>query len=281
MNRRRGFLNTLMHLLFLGGMVLALLPGFLVLVWVVQAGLPALSWEFFTQPPRELMRAGGIAPALGGTLMLMAGTLLAAVPVGVGAAVYLNEYAPDSLLTHMVVAGIRNLAAVPGVVFGLFGLTVFVLGLHLGISVLAGSLTLALMVLPVVVDAASVALQAVPAEVREAACALGASPWQVVRRAVLPAAGGGILTGVIMAVTRAAGEAAPILFTAVAFRRPDVPLNPFERVMALPYHLYVLATEVPGMPHARIMGAAVLLVSLTVGVNLIATAVRARFRRTG
>lgn len=268
----------MMQALLAGAMVLALVPGLLLAGWVVRTGLPALTLEFLMAPPRDLMRGGGIAPAIGGSLLLMLGTVLAAVPLGVGAAIYLAEYAPDTALTRLVMAGIRNLAAVPGVVFGLFGLTVFVLGLRLGISVLAGSLTLALLVLPLVVGAADAALQAVPREVREAAAALGATRWQAVTRAVLPAAAGGIVTGVILAVARAAGEAAPILFTAVAFRRPDVPLHPLERVMALPYHLYVAATEVPGLPRARIMGAAVVLVALVMGVNLLAAALRARLR---
>lgn len=275
----RHLTDRLMGLLLGAAMALALVPGLLILAWIVRDGAPALTWAFLTEPPRDLLRSGGIAPAIGGSLLLVLGTVLVAVPLGVGAAIYLSEYAADHRLARLVAAGIRNLAAIPGVVFGLFGLTVFVVGLGLGVSVLSGSLTLALMVLPLIVGAADEALRAVPRDLREAAYALGASPWQVVWRAVLPAAAGGILTGVVLAVARAAGEAAPVLFTAVAFRRPDLPLNPFERVMALPYHLYVSATEVPGMPRARIMAAAVVLVAVAVGVNLVATALRARCQR--
>lgn len=274
----RRALDRCMRALLTGAAALALVPGLLLLGWTVRVGAPALTVAFLTQPPRDLMRAGGIGPAIGGSLLLVVGTLLAAVPLGVGAAIYLREYAGESAAARLVSACIRNLAAVPGVVFGLFGLTVFVLGLRLGVSVLAGSLTLALLVLPLVVGAAEAALAAVPRELREAAAALGATPWQVVTRAVLPAAAGGLVTGIMLAVARAAGEAAPVLFTAVAFRRPDVPLGLRERVMALPYHLYVTATEVPGVPRVRIMGAAVVLVALVVGVNLLAAALRARWR---
>lgn len=253
---------------------LAALCGLALVGWVAAQGLPALSWEFLTAPPRQLMRAGGIGPATGGTLLLVAGAVLVSVPLGVGTAIYLNEYAPPGPLPRAVRLAVRSLAGLPPVVFGLFGLTAFVFGLGLGPSVAAGSLTLGLLVLPTVAAAAEAALRAVPRGYREAALALGATRWQMVRRAVLPAALPGIATGVALAVARAAGEAAPILFTAAAFRRPDVPLSLTSRVMALPYYIYVTAMHIPDLPPARIYGAALVLLALTVGVSLVALALR-------
>ena len=199
--------------------------------------------------PRAGMKEGGILPAIVGTLLLTLGTALAAVPIGVGGAIYLSEYARDNALTRSIRLAIVNLAGIPSIVYGLFGLGMFVLFLRFGTSILAGSLTLAIMTLPVVISTAEEALRAVPTEFRTVVLSLGGSRWQAVKTVVLPQAMPGIITGVILGLLRAAGETAPILFTAAAFYLPRLPRSPFDQTMALPYHLYVISTQVPG--HAR------------------------------
>jgi phosphate transport system permease protein len=261
--------------------LMTVLPIVLVVGYIVYQGLPALSWEFLSSVPRAGMREGGIWPAIVGTLYLTLGTAIVAVPLGVAAAVYLAEYASDNRLTRLIRIAIINLAGIPSVVYGLFGLGLFVLFLQLGTSVIAGSLTLAIMTLPVIISTAEVALRAVPQSFRVVSISLGGTKWQTIWRVVLPQALPGILTGVILGLERAAGETAPILFTAAAFFLPRLPETIFDPTMALPYHLFVIATQVPGMPIAIQYGTALVLLVFVLSMNLAATLLRswARARR--
>lgn len=253
-------------------------PIILVVGLILWRGAPAISSEFLTAMPREGMRAGGILPAIVGTFWLTLGTAVVAVPFGMGAAIYLSEYATDSRWTRAIRIAIINLAGIPSVVYGLFGLGLFVLFLNFGTSILAGSLTLALMTLPVIISTAEEALRAVPQSFRVVSISLGGTQWQTVRRIVLPQALPGILTGVILGLERAAGETAPILFTAAAFFLPRLPSSPFDATMALPYHLFVISTQVPGMPITLQYGTAAVLLVFVLGMNLLATILRSRAR---
>ncbi len=254
------------------------LPIFLLVGFIVVQGAPAVSWEFITTPPHDGMRAGGVEPALVGTLLLTLGTAIFAVPLGVAVAIYLAEYARDSLFTRLIRLAIINLAGVPSVVYGLFGLGLFVIFLRFGTSILAGSLTLAIMTLPVIISTAEEALRAVPQSFRIVSQALGGTRWQTVRRIVLPQALPGILTGVILGLERAAGETAPILFTAAAFFLPRLPRSIFDQTMALPYHLFVISTQVPGMPIHIQYGTALVLLIFVLSMNALAATLRSRFR---
>ncbi len=261
--------------------ILTVAPIVLVVGYIVFQGLPAISWEFLSAAPRAGMRAGGIWPAIVGTLYLTLGTGVVAVPLGVAAAVYLAEYAPDNTLTRLIRIAIINLAGIPSVVYGLFGLGLFVLFLNLGTSIVAGSLTLAIMTLPVIISTAEVALRAVPQSFRVVSISLGGTKWQTIWRVVLPQALPGILTGVILGLERAAGETAPILFTAAAFFLPRLPETVFDPTMALPYHLFVISTQVPGMPVSIQYGTALVLLVFVLSMNILATLLRsyARARR--
>jgi phosphate transport system permease protein len=228
--------------------------------------------------PRGGMREGGILPAIVGTLLLTLGTAIVAVPIGVGGAVYLSEYAKDSMLTRMIRLAIVNLAGIPSIVYGLFGLGMFVLFLRFGTSILAGSLTLAIMTLPVIISSSEEALRAVPGEFRLVNAGLGGTRWQGIRNIVLPQALPGIITGVILGLLRAAGETAPILFTVAAFYLPRLPRSPFDQTMALPYHLYVISTQVPGMPARIQYGTALVLLVLVLSLNVLASLIRRHFR---
>lgn len=254
-------------------------PILLVIGLIVVQGLPALSWEFISTAPRNGMKEGGILPAIVGTILLTLGTALVAIPVGVGGAVYLSEYAHDTKLTRTIRLAIVNLAGIPSVVYGLFGLGMFVLFLQFGTSIIAGSLTLAIMTLPIIITTSEEALRAVPAEFRTVNISLGGTKWQGIRRIVLPQALPGIITGVILGMLRAAGETAPILFTVAAFYLPRLPSSPFDQVMALPYHLYVISTQVPGMPPRQQYGTALVLLILVLSLNVSATLIRSYFRR--
>jgi phosphate transport system permease protein len=256
-----------------------IIPIFLVIAFIVVNGISAISWEFLTQPPREGMTEGGILPAILGTILLMAGTAIAAIPLGIGAAIYLAEYAGNNRLTRAIRLAIVNLAGIPSIVYGLFGLGAFVLFLSFGTSILAGSLTLGLMTLPVVISTAEEAILAVPSEFRVVSLSLGATRWQTIRRQVLPHALPGILTGVILGLGRAAGETAPILFTVAAFYLPELPRTVFDQTMALPYHLYVIATQVPGMPLSIQYGTALVLLLIVLSLTLVATIIRTAMRR--
>ncbi|HNX69292.1 MAG TPA: phosphate ABC transporter permease PstA [Candidatus Omnitrophota bacterium] len=255
-----------------------IVPVIVIFVILIQKGLPAINWQFLTAMPRMGMRAGGIFPAIMGTLYLVAGTILVALPLGLLAAIYLVEYARKNFLTRMIEVAIVNLAGVPSVVYGLFGMGLFVIFLKFGVSILAGSLTLAIMILPVVITSAKEALQTVPRSFREASLALGVSKWETIRCVVLPNALPGILTGTILGISRAAGETAPILFTVAAFYLPRLPKSVFDQCMALPYHLYVLSTQVPNVKPALQYGTALALVGMVFLLNLIAIIVRAYIR---
>ena len=254
-------------------------PILLVIAVIVARGAGAISWEFLTAMPHGGMKEGGIFPAIVGTLVLTLGTALAAIPVGVGGAIYLAEYARDNWLTRAIRLAIVNLAGIPSVVYGLFGLGLFVLFLQFGTSLLAGALTLAIMTLPIIISTAEEALRAVPTEFRTIIASLGGTRWQGIRRVVLPQAFPGIITGIILGLLRAAGETAPILFTVAAFFLPRLPHSPFDQTMALPYHLYVISTQVPGMPFSIQYGTALVLLVLVLSMNVLATITRSYFRR--
>jgi phosphate transport system permease protein len=251
------------------------------LAYIVYRGFGVLSWQFLTQPPTEAMTKGGIFPALLGTFYLTAGSILIAFPLGVATAIYLNEYAKSRRIVRIVRFGVNNLAGVPSVVFGLFGLAFFVIYLDFGSSILSGSLTLAILILPVIIGAAEESLKSVPRTFREASIALGATKWQTISRVVLPAALPGMLTGSILGVGRAAGETAPIMFTAAAFFTSKLPSSIFEEVMALPYHIYVLATAGTHIEQTRPIqyGTALVLIALVIGINSLAVSLRTYLRR--
>jgi len=258
--------------------VLTVTPIVGVIIYILIQGAPAISWEFLSGFPREGMRAGGILPAIVGTLYLTIGTAIFSVPLGVAAAIYLSEYASETGLTRLIRIAIINLAGIPSVVYGLFGLGLFVLFLQFGTSILAASLTLSIMTLPVIISTAEESLRAVPLAFRTVSISLGATRWQTIRRIVLKEALPGILTGVILGLERAAGETAPILFTGAAFFLPRLPHSPFDATMALPYHLFVISTQVPEMPIHIQYGTALVLLVFVLGMNLIATVIRSRAR---
>ena len=254
-------------------------PIIFVILFVIWQGLPALSWEFLTQPPRNGMREGGIMPALLGTVFLTFGTAIVSFPLAIATAIYLAEYARDTRLTRWIRMAIVNLAGIPSIVYGLFGLGAFVLFLGFGTSILAGSLTLGIMTMPVVISTAEVAIRAVPQQFRTVSLSLGATRWQTIRYQVLPHALPGIITGIILGLGRAAGETAPILFTVAAFYLPELPKSIFDQTMALPYHLYVISTQVPGMPLSLQYGTALVLLLIVLSFTLVATLVRTQMRR--
>lgn len=259
---------------------IAVVAPILVVIGIIFVeGARAISWEFVSGLPREGMKEGGIFPAIVGTLILALGTALAAIPVGVGGTIYLAEYARDTWMTRAIRLAIVNLAGIPSIVYGLFGLGMFVLFLHMGTSILAGVLTLAIMTLPVIMSTSEEALRAVPMEFRTVSASLGGTRWQGIRHVVLPQALPGIITGIILGLLRAAGETAPILFTVAAFYLPRLPQSPFDQVMALPYHLYVISTQVPGMPMSVQYGTALVLLILVLSMNVVATIIRSYFRR--
>jgi len=253
----------------------------IMLYFLVSRGWRAINWTFLTQPPIDSMTKGGILPCIVGTLCLSLGAILVALPIGVASAIYLHEYARRGRIVRLIRLGINNLAGVPSVVFGLFGLAFFVVYLEMGVSILAGSLTLGVLTLPVIIGSTEEALRSVPDTYREASLGLGATKWQTIYRVVLPAALPGILTGAILGISRAAGETAPIMFTAAVFFTPSLPTSIFDEIMALPYHIYVLATagtEIEATRHLQ-YGTALVLIALVLGLNLVAIIYRARLRR--
>jgi len=258
--------------------VILIVPVGTVIFIIVKNGLPAISWEFLSQMPRSGMRAGGILPAIVGTFCLVIGAVAFALPLGVMAAIFLSEYSKDSIMNRIVRLAIINLAGVPSVVFGLFGLALFVGFFKFGASILAGSLTLGVMILPVIITSAREALDSVPKSFREVSLSLGATKLQTIKNAVIPHALPGILTGTILGVGRAAGETAPILFTVAAFYLPRLPSSVFDQVMALPYHLYVLSTQVPNVSSETRYGTALVLLAIVLMMNLIAIFIRSYFR---
>ncbi|OPY86755.1 MAG: Phosphate transport system permease protein PstA [Smithella sp. PtaU1.Bin162] len=252
-----------------------------ILFYIIINGIGAVSWEFITQPPTDSMTKGGIMPAILGTLYLTCGAIAVGLPLGIISAIYLTEYARQGRLVRIIRIGVNCLAGVPSVVFGLFGLGFFVVFLGFGSSILAGSLTLGFLILPTIIGAAEEALKAVPQTFREASLALGVSKWQTTLRIVLPTAVPGIMTGSILGIGRAAGETAPIMFTAAAFFTAKLPGSIFDEVMALPYHIYVLATAGTNIEQTRPLqyGTVLVLVALVLGIDLLAIVIRSRMRK--
>jgi phosphate transport system permease protein len=264
----------------LGAATLAVvIPIILTILYVIVKGITAVNWEFLTQSPRNGMKEGGIFPAIVGTIILIIGTMIFSLPLGVLAAIYLVEYAKDSFFTRLIKLSVVNLSGVPSIVYGLFGFGLFVLFLRLGTSILAGSLTLAIMSLPVIITATKEALETVPASFREISLSLGATKWQTIRNCVLPYAVPGILTGTVLSLSRAAGETAPILFTVAAFYLPRLPHWVSDQVMALSYHLYAISTQVPNIPSEICFATAFVLIALVFLMNLGSIILRARFRK--
>jgi len=251
-----------------------------IIYFVCVKGISVISWEFLTEVPRRGMTEGGIAPVIVGTLYLTMGAILFSLPLGLACAIYLCEYSPKSYVVNIIRMSINNLAGVPSVVFGLFGLAVFVKFLGFGVSILSGSLTLGIMVLPQIISASQEALIAVPQSYREASLALGAKHWQTIKKIVLPSALPGILTGVILSIGRAAGETAPILFTAATFYTRGYPDSIFSEAMALPYHIYALMTEGthPEKQTAIAYGCALILMLLVLLMSALAIFLRQRQR---
>lgn len=265
---------------FLGiAAAIATIPVLFIVIYTAVKGAGALSWDFLTQPPSQAGREGGILPALVGTFYLMLGTLFFALPVGVMSGIYLTEYAKNNWITRLINTAIANLAGVPSIVFGLFGLAVFVMAFRFGLSLLAASLTLACQALAMVITSSREAILAVPKEYREGSLAIGATKWQTVRHIVLPEASPGIITGVVLAISRAAGETAPILVTGAAFLLPGLPNSPFEQFMALPYHLYTIAAHVPGVSKSIVWGTALTLLMVVLSFDILAAAIRFRSRQ--
>ena len=252
-----------------------------ILAYIFIHGFRAVTWEFLTMPPTDSMTKGGIMPAIVGTLYLTVGAIAVALPLGVVSAIYLTEYAKQGRWIRVIRIGVNCLAGVPSVVFGLFGLGFFVVYLKFGSSILAGSLTLGILILPTIIAASEEALKAVPQTFREASLALGISKWSTIARIVLPPALPGILTGSILGIGRAAGETAPIMFTAAAFFTAVLPRSVFDEVMALPYHIYVLATAGTNIEATRPLqyGTVMVLVALVLGIDLIAILIRSSVRR--
>ena len=252
-----------------------------IVYFILSRGWRAISWEFLTQAPKDSMTAGGILPCVVGTLALCLMTIFVALPIGVASAIYLNEYATQGKLVRFIRLGINNLAGVPSIVFGLFGLAFFCIVLKMGVSIASGGLTLGIMTLPVIIGASEEALKSVPNTYREASLAMGATKWQTVRKVVLPCAFPGIITGSILGISRAAGETAPIMYTGAVFFTPDLPTSILDEVMALPYHIYVLATAGTHIEATRHLqyGTALVLIVLVFGMNLSAIILRSKMRK--
>ena len=259
--------------------LLAIIPVSAIVFTIIKNGASAITWEFLTAMPKNGMHGGGILPAIFGTLSIVTCTIVITLPIGVCAAIYLNEYAKDNLLTRIIKLAIINLAGVPSVVYGLFGLGIFVMFLKLGVSIIAGALTLSIMELPVIITTSRSALNSVPYSFREASLSLGVSRWQTIRYIVLPNALPGILTGAILSVSRISGETAPVLFTAAAFSVPHLPHSIFDQVMVLPYHLYIISTQIPNMPKNIIFGTALVLLMMVLTMSFIAIVARIYFRK--
>ena len=278
LNKSNMRVEKLYRTLFLMMVLLLVLPVLIILGTLVFKGGSVISFEFLFSNPTDGMTAGGILPALIGTVWLVSVALLVSVPLGVAAAVYLNEYAGDNWFTRIINLAIINLAGVPSIVHALFGVGAFVIFFGFGTSILAASLTLAIMTLPVVIVATRESLAAVPMAFREAMWNMGATRWQTIRRVVLPNAISGILTGVILEVSRTTGETAPIMFTGAAFFLPFLPESVFDQTMALSLHLFVVSTQVPGVPEALPYGVALVLVALVLIMNSLSIAFRVYLR---
>ena len=278
LNLRNEKVQRRWRLLLLLMALLLILPVVIILVLLMVRGGPVLSWSFLFEFPRDGMTAGGIFPALLGTIFLVSLALVVSVPLGVAAAIYLSEYAPDNWLTRLINLAIINLAGVPSIVYALFGVGAFVLFFGFGTSILSASLTLGIMTLPVVIVATRESLQAVPQAFREACWSMGATRWQTIWRIVLPNAISGILTGIILEVSRTAGETAPIMFTGAVFSLPFLPGSVFDPTMALSLHLFVISTQVPGVPEDLPYGVALLLILIVLVMNTLSIGFRMYLR---
>jgi len=248
---------------------------------ILSKGIGKISWSFLTTMPKNGMTEGGILPAIIGTLLVTIITALLSIPLGMGCAIYLNEYARDNMFNRIIRMSIRNLSGVPSIVYGLFGVILFVQVMNLGTCILSAGLTLGLMTLPWTITASEEALKNVPKSYREGALALGATKWQSIRTNVLPYAVPGMLTGTILGLSRAAGETAPILFTGAAFFLPFLPKSLFNQFMALPYHLYIMSTQHHAISKVRPIayGTALVLIALVFAMNLGVVIVRYRLRK--
>jgi len=278
LNRRSHRSQGLARAAFFLMTVVLVIPVLIIIGTLIYKGGPAISWEFLFSPPRNGMTEGGIFPALVGTVWLVTVALLASVPVGVAAALYLSEYAPDNLLTRTINLAIINLAGVPSIVHALFGVGAFVYFFNFGASILAAGLTLAVMTLPVVIVATRESLQAVPQAFREACWNMGATRWQTIRKVVLPNSLSGILTGVILEVSRTAGETAPIMFTGAAAFLAFLPESVFDQTMAMSYHLYYIATQQTGVPEELTFGVALVLIAIVLVMNAVSIGFRMYLR---
>ena len=280
-HRRRRITQGVLFTVFRGAALINGLALVVIIAFLVANGWRAINWTFLTEAPIDSMTKGGIFPCIVGTLCLSIGAIIVAFPLGVASAIYLSEYARPGKVLRVIRLGINNLAGVPSVVFGLFGLALFVTWFKFGVSLLAGALTLAALILPVIIGASEEALKAVPQTYREASLGLGATKWQTIYRVVLPAALPGILTGGILGISRAAGETARMMFTAAVFYRPDLPTSPLDAIMALPYHIYVLATAGTEIEATRPLqyGTALVLIALVLGMNIGAMVYRSILRR--
>jgi phosphate transport system permease protein len=278
LNIRNRRIEKLVRVLFLMMTALLVLPVIIMLAALIYKGAPVLSLDFLFTDPTQGMTAGGIFPALVGTVWLVTVALLVSVPIGVAAALYLSEYAPENWLTRAINLAIINLAGVPSIVHALFGFGAFVLFFGFGTSILAASFTLAVMTLPVVIVATRESLQAVPQAFREACWNMGATRWQTIRHVVLPNSASGILTGIILEVSRTAGETAPIMFTGAAFFLPFLPQSVFDQTMALSLHLYVISTQVPGVPEHVPYGVALVLIAIVLTMNALSISLRIYLR---
>ena len=258
---------------------LSVLPVVLIVIYIILKGVPAISWEFLVTSPTDGMRAGGIFPAIVGSVLLTIGTIAVSVPFGILTGIFLVEYSKDNIVRRVINLTIVNLAGIPSIIYGLFGMSLFVIFLQFGSSIISGALTLGIMCLPVIITATREALLAIPKDLREASLALGATKWETTWKIILPTALPGILTGIILSISRAAGETAPIMFTVAAFYLPFLPMSVWDQVMALPYHLYVIATQVPNMPENIMNGTVFVIVVLTVGFNLLGAFLRKKFSK--
>jgi len=281
LRKKRKLIEVIGFFIMRSSVLIVSLAIFFMLGFIFLNGFRAINWTFLTKPPTNSMTQGGIFPAIVGTFYLALGSIVIAFPLGVASAIYLSEYAKGERLVRFIRLGINNLAGVPSIVFGLFGLGLFVVFLRFGSSILSGSLTLGFLILPVIISTSEEALRSVPQTYREASFALGANRWQTIYRVVLPSAMPGILTGSILGIGRAAGETAPIMFTAAAYYTTKLPGSIFDEVMALPYHIYVLATAGTHIEETRHLqyGTALVLVGVVLGINLVAIILRSKMRR--
>ncbi len=281
-DRRRKLVQAGVFWIFRGAVLVNAAALAVILGFLLVNGLPALSFEFISEAPRKSMTEGGIFPCILGTFLLALGSMAVALPLGVASAIYLNEYARPGKVLRAIRLCVANLAGVPSVVFGLFGLSLFVTVFNLGVSIAAGALTLGALTLPMIIGTTEEALRSVPQTYREASLALGATKWQTIWGVVLPSALPGILTGSILGISRAAGETAAIMFTAAVFFTPLLPTSLLDDVMALPYHVYVLATAGTEIEKTRPLqyGTALVLIALVLGMNVVAILIRARLQRS-